>query len=203
MKDRHRFLPTGVEPLEPRAVPSHVSGLISPVAIHPVTVVHTPLPDLYTRVTTAVNQAFDSFTTDYLQAQGTYLATSLATPGPFQSFIRQRVSLLSEELVRAFAQVPGSFNQLPTTFGGTGGSIVLQTFLRRQIGTPRAGQPDGGPGTLLFSLLNNIPPITAGSSASVTLYTLDATTAIATARAATVNGVRFLVHHTFHNGHPA
>jgi hypothetical protein len=206
MKDRHRFRPAGVEPLEGRAVPA-AGGLIAPVAVRPVPVVRTSLPDLYNRVTALVNQAFDAFTADYLQAQGTYLAAvntpNTNAPAAFQAYIRQRVQLLSAQLVRAFSQVPGSFNRLPSTFGGSGGPIVLQAFLRRVIGVPRGGQPDGAPGTLLNALLTNVPVMGAVATPAATLYTLDATTAIETARTATVNGVRFLVHHTFENGHPA
>ena len=206
MKDRHRFRPSGVEPLETRTAPA-AGGLIAAVAVRPALVVHASLPDLYARVSLLVNQAFDSFTRDYLQAQGTYLAPvkppAVAASAPFATFIRERVRLLSQELVRAFAQVPGSLNRLPSTFGGTGGSIVLQTFLRRQIGDARGRQSDGQPGTLLNSLLNNVPPAGIGTSPATTLYTLNATTAVETARAATINGVRFLVHNTFKNGRPA
>lgn len=204
MKERRRFRPDRVEPLEPRAVPgAGVGGLIAPVPVHHVTIVRTPLPDLYVRVTTAVNQAFDAFTTDYLQAQGTYFAAPATGAPAFQNYIRQRVRLLSEQLVRAFAAVPGSLNRLPSTFGGTGGSLVLQAFLRRQIGVARGQQVNGGNGTLLAALLSNVPPATVAATPAATLYTLNATTAIETARTATVNGIRFLVHHTFENGKPA
>jgi hypothetical protein len=146
-----------------------------------------------------VNQAFDSFTQDYLRAQATYVSSSGATVGntatpQFQAFVNyidQRVRLLDQQLVAAFGSVPGGLNVVSSgPFGG--GSLVVQSFLRRQIsGTT--------PVTLLTALRGNVP--SSSDPQTVTLYTLNATTAINTARDATLNAIQFLTHHTFHNGH--
>ena len=194
MNDRHRFRPAVDDCLEDRRLLS-ARGLIAPVAVKPLPI-HLAKPSLALQATTQVNQAFDSFNTDYLQAQATYFApTNTPTTAPksfFSNYVVQRVRLLSQDLVKTFTPLPGSFNRLPGSTFGTGGSIVLQTFLRRVI--------DGTQGsTLRNELVDNIP-VTKLSGPPATLVTLNATTAIETARTSTLNSVNFLLRHTFHNG---
>jgi hypothetical protein len=193
MRDRHRFRPAVGEPLEGRRLLS-AKGLVTPVVVKPLPITRPTETSQALQATTAVNQDFDAFTQDYLQAQATYLASPGVPPGTFSTYITQRVELLSQDLVKAFTPLPGSLNRLPGSFG-IGGSIVLQAFLRRVIVGPQ-------PGTLLSELRGNIP-VTGLTGPAATLVTLNATTAIATARTATLNSVNFLLRHTFHNGHPA
>ncbi len=71
MKERRRFRPTTVEWLEMRVV-LNASAHIAPVSVGHVT---THARNAATQaVVNNVNSSFDSFTTDYLQAQGTYFA---------------------------------------------------------------------------------------------------------------------------------
>jgi hypothetical protein len=195
MNRRHRFLPGGVEELERRRVMSAL-GLVQPVTVRAVPIAHTETGTAL-RASTEVNQAFDAFTQDYLQAQATYLAFPTNSQDTFRNYITQRTALLSQQLVAIFTPLPSSLNRLPGgTFGG-GGSIVIQSFLRRVIGGPNR---NGSTPTLWENLSKNIPAVgLAGPQAS--LATLNATTAIEAARAATLNSVNFLTRHTFHNGH--
>ncbi|HWE38407.1 MAG TPA: hypothetical protein VG406_17680 [Isosphaeraceae bacterium] len=193
MRRRFRFRPAVADRLEARTAPSGFAH-IRPVAVHPVTF-RVARAGLQAQVVTQVNQAFDSFTEDYLRAQATYVAAvgagvgNTATPqyNAFLAYIDQRVRLLGEQLVAAFGSVPGGLNYVPSgPFGG--GSLVVQSFLNRQIN-----------GALRTALRGNIPG--SNDPQTVTLYTLNATTAINTARDATLNGIQFLTNHTFHNGH--
>jgi hypothetical protein len=196
MSERHRFRPVVPESLERRVVLDR-GARIAPVAIAPLDV-SGRRRDLAQAAADQVNQAFDAFTRDYLQAQGAYFA---ADPGQapsaarfFRSFIVQRLNLLGQQLTRTFTQLPGSLNRLPNA--APGGSIVLQSFLRTRI-------TGNSPDSLRVALAgpnNPIPPVmTSGTTA--TLYTSQAISAIETARTSTQNGVGFLLNRTFKNGH--
>jgi hypothetical protein len=171
-------------------------GLVQPVKVKLVPTQQTETGAAL-RASTEVNQAFDSFTQDYLQAQATYLAFPTSSQGTFKNYITQRVALLSQQLVADFTPLPNSLNRLPSSGFGSGGSIVMQSFLRRVIGT--SGSSSSTP-NLRSNLVDNIPAVGL-SGPQATLVTLNATTAIETARAATLNSVNFLTRHTFHNGH--
>jgi len=169
-------------------------GLIAPVAAGQLTI--TARTGATQAVVDQVNLAFDSFKTDYLQAQGAYLANSSAPNAPtaFNNYVTQRVELLAAQLTRIFAHVPGSLDRLQTSTPG--GPIVLQSFLRTRInGFGRA--------SLLVSLVGRrgvgtgaLPPQgTTGTTA--TLYTDQAITAIETARATSLNSVGFLYSRSF------
>ena len=88
-----------------------------------------------------VNQAFDRFTTDYLQAQQVYLAsTGLPASGvnsaesAFKDFTTLRVNLLSQELVQALGRLPGATTKLrPNQRLTQSMSTTLQSFLYRKI----------------------------------------------------------------------
>jgi hypothetical protein len=139
--------------------------------------------------------AFDSFTTDYLQAQGAYLAiNNVQAHAAFSHYVAQRVKLLAAQLTRIFVHVPGSLNRTRPS-RSPGGPVVIQSFLRTYINGP-------APTTLIVSLqgaragVGAIPPPgTTGTTA--TLYTDQALSAIETSRTVTLNNVGFLVSHTF------
>jgi len=193
MRERHRFQPEVLQGLETRVVLSG-GGLITPVTVGQLTI--TARNDATHAVVDQVNQAFDSFTTDYLQAQGTYLANSTATNAQtaFHDYVTQRIELLATQLTRIFAHVPGSLNPLQTSTPG--GPVVLQSFLRTRINGL-------GRSSLLMSLVGRRglgngalpPPGTTGTTA--TLYTDQAISAIETARTASLNSVGFLYSHSF------
>jgi hypothetical protein len=194
MKERHRFRPAILGCLEPRVV------LSGSVHIAPVTTGHvstSPRNAATQAVVNNVSASFDSFTTDYLQAQGAYFAagSTQEARGAFRSYVSQRIDLLAAQLTQIFTHIPGSLNQLqPST---PGGPVILQAFLRTRInGTSER--------TMRFSLIGRgrnggaIPPVdTTGTTATATLYTDQAITAINTARIVTLNSVGFLYSNSF------
>jgi hypothetical protein len=192
MREQRRFRPEALEGLEPRVVLSQ-GAVIAPVPVSKPTV--TPRANQNQIIVTAVNQAFDSFSTDYLQAQGAYVAsgTSQQAHAALTHYVAQRVKLLAAQLTQIFAHVPGSLN--PSRTASPGGPVVVQNFLRSYINGP-------APTTLLEALEGRRsgtgaipPPGTTGTTS--TLYTDQALSAIATARTVSINSVGFLVSHSF------
>lgn len=197
-----RFRPEVREVLEQRLVLSPAVEVL-PVTGGSVNVSARAVPvgGLAHAIVEQVNQLFDSFKNDYLQAQGAYFSsgTSAGTSASqfFFRFIVQRLNLLSEQLTRSFTQLPGSLTRIHGA--RLGGSFVLQVFLRTRItgmssdslrialagASPRSGV---------------IPPLGSVSGGAATLYTDEALTAIETARAATLNATSFLIRGTFKNG---
>jgi hypothetical protein len=142
-----------------------------------------------TRVSDAIDRAFDSFTTDYLQAQAAYIASG-GTPELRRTFLNvtaQRVKLLSQELTQSLSRVPGTLDR-----GRGQSSAPLQQFLSRRITSPRPSSQS------LLSVLSSdsiVPTVTTptntAGAAAASLYTLGATNAIEAARVATVNAAKF------------
>jgi hypothetical protein len=195
MRDRHRFCPSTVEGLETRLALSK-GTLIAPVTVGKPT--SNAQNNRNQAIVDQVNQTFDSFTTDYLQAQGAYLSNPSSDPAhiAFTQYVAQRIKLLSAQLTNIFAHVPGSLNTAPSS--SLGGPVVLQRFLKTYINGP-------DPTTLLVALEGRrsgsgaIPP-TGTTGTTSTLYTDQAVSAIATARTITLNSVGFLISHKF-QGH--
>jgi hypothetical protein len=187
MRKQREFCPAPVEGLERRIALSGI-GAVRPVArAKLVLAAHTNATQAIVNQT---NLAFDSFTTDYLQAQGAYLSDSMVkgSHGAFKNFVTQRVELLAAQLTRIMAHVPGSLKRLQTS--SSGGPVVIQVFLRTRI--------NGNSGSSLISALRGsgggngaIPPIGTTGPAT-TLYTDQAISAIETARTATLNSIGFL-----------
>ncbi len=199
MRERHRFRPASWDRLEARVALTH-GGPISPALIG--TLSPNPRASGTTgRAVAQVNAAFDQFTANYLQAQGAYLSSGAAadSTAAFKAYTSQSVQLLSQELTRTFARLPGSLVYIKdasqrSSHGGS--SVVLQAILFSRIngGT--------GSGSLLDTLNSSaVVPATPPTGASATLYTLTATNAIQTARVSMINAVRYLVNHTFNNAH--
>jgi hypothetical protein len=137
------------------------------------------------RVTDSIDRAFDSFTSDYLQAQAAFLASSSAATTATQSAFRattiQRVNLLAQELTQDLSRVPGILKRDKGAQSNT-----LQQFLARRITNQTA------PSSLLRTLLATAPVPSATTGApEATLYTLAATNAIETAHVATINAAKF------------
>jgi hypothetical protein len=192
---RRPFRPGTPDGLEERLALSR-AGLVAPIAVNKLNLSGRSTADLQAQAVDQINQSFNSFTTDYLQAQGAYFSTAANSGSEpyFRGFIAQRIELLAQQLTRIFVQIPGGTTRLPV--GNPGGSIVLQAYLRSHItGT--------GAGTLHTALLGSAAPIPNPgvlSGGAATLYTDQALFAIETARTATLNAVGFLLRHTFHNG---
>ena len=202
MRQRRQFRPTELDRLESRVVLSQFSA-IGPAAVAPLNV-SGRVRSLNVAVVDQINQAYDRFTQDFLQAQGAYFAADRTggTSDPqtaqryFQSFIVQRIELLSQELTNVFVQLPGGVNR-----GGPNGSTIVQSYLRRRITGPART-------TLVMQLAgrgprdaaNLIPaPTTMGSPA--TLYTSSVLATIDASRAATLNASGYLLKSTFAKHH--
>lgn len=220
MRTRKRYLPELLDELEERVVLSHVYAVshsnataIGRASLQPI----NPTPVLGTRVSPiligsatrgvqfrdssmgrisdAIDREYNSFTTDYLQAQSAYLAGTKSDTQAImtlQHLTIQRVNLLAAQLVQDLSRVPNSLQR------ATGARTTpLQSFLQRVI------KGNGAGSTSLLQTLNNqsIPPYPGYSGPGVTLYTLTATNAIETARVATVNAAKFLISGTFVRSH--
>lgn len=143
-----------------------------------------------------VNQAFDSFASDYGNARATYFASimnvsnpSTATTDAFRFYTKQRVSLLANEIISAFLESPQGAGR------GHGQPNTLKQLVSLKLITP---QGKDRPGSLANALLTNIPP--AGtSSATASLYSLSQDNAIESARVAILNGVSIFKNGSFGN----
>lgn len=153
------------------------------------------------RISDQVEAAFNSFTTDYLQAQALYLE-AIADPNVsadiadasknlFIASTQTRIGVLVQDLTQSLSRLP---NSLKRERGRS--TVPLQDFLIRNITHPNNNT------SLLSNLTNSktIPPRgTTGAAAS--LYTLNALNAIKAAKTATTNGAFFLSSNTFRPRH--
>jgi hypothetical protein len=191
--DRRRFRPAGPDTLERRVALTH-GGPIVPALIGTLSP-NTTASGRSGRVVAQINNAYDRFTADYLQAQGAYLASG-APASTFTTFTAQRVNLLAQELTRTFALLPGSFRRIKNASeraNAGGSSVLFQAFLFRTI----TGSPASSLRSILTSPAVVPPPLTVGGNS--TLFTLTATNAIQAARTATINAARFIALGTFNN----
>jgi hypothetical protein len=197
MRERHRFRPGGWDGLEKRLALTH-GGPISPGLIGTL----SPNPrasGAAGRAVAQTNAAFNQFTVNYLQAQSAYLSSgTMNDTKAFKAYTDQAIQVLAQQLTRTLARLPGSLVYIKdqNTRSKTGGSsVVLQAILRSQI--------IGGPKDLqnLQARLMNAVPDNPPTGASATLYTLTATNAIQAAQLGIINSIRYLVNHTFNNGH--
>jgi hypothetical protein len=192
MHGRRYFRPEPLQDLESR-VALNRGGLIAPETVGRLNT--SAKVNQNQAIVDQVNQTYDGFTTDYLQAQGAYLSNATSQPAhtAFSHYVAQRVKLLAAQLTTIFVHVPGSLGLAPKS--SPGGPVVVQSFLRSYVNGP-------APTSLLVALEGHrgnsgaIPPVgTTGTTA--TLYTDQAISAIATARTISLNSVGFLVSHRF------
>ena len=209
-KARRGFLPSRLEgfELESRLLLSQ-SALTSPaLVLSPVQ--QSPRALRHLSPQQQVNQAFDQFTADYLQAQQVYLAsTGLANADTtFKNYTTQRVALLTQELIHALGRLPGATTKLlPSQRLTPSMSTTLQSFLFRKINgniAPTATTSYDNV-SLLTALNNAVPPAPAAgttlSPAAVTLFTLQSSNAIQTARINTINAAYLMSSRTYQNHH--
>jgi hypothetical protein len=185
MSRRHRFRPTGLDSLESRVVLSH-GGRVIPAQVADLQSSRSPRSRIPLRIADSINNSFDSFTDDYLEAQRVYLAASTTTGAAdaFRDFTRQRGSLLAQELARTIGRFSGALAKLPASKRSANIDTPLQAFLSARI--------IGGPNALVATLNQSVPSAGTTGPAS-TLFTLTATNAIDAARANTFNAVGFLL----------
>ncbi len=192
MRQRHRFIPSVADQLEERVVLSRTTLGLS-------TVVSGLSPHLrvlnrqQTALIAEVNQAFDSFQSDYDQARATYFASLQTSPSSassavnaFQDYTQQRTLLLSQQLISSFVQTPQGTAKAPSQ------PYALKQLIESKVIGPKGNGPVG---SLITSLDDTIPQISDSmltSSPTTTLYTLSQDNAIETARTAVLNGVSIM-----------
>src|SRR5208337_1125291 len=187
----HRgFLPSRLDGLELEARVVMSQGALTSPALVLSPVQQSPRALRHLSPQNRVNQAFDQFTTDYLQAQQVYLDSTGLTNADttFKNYIAQSVNLLAQELVQALGRLPGATAKLqPKQRIDPSLSTTLQSFLFRKINGTNTTYDNI---SLLTALNNAVPTPAAGttlSPAAVTLFTLQASNAIETARINTEN----------------
>jgi len=205
----HRgFLPTRLDGLELEARVVMSQGALTSPALVLSPVQQSPRALRHLSPQNRVNQAFDQFTTDYLQAQQVYLDSTGLTNADttFKNYITQRVNLLAQELVQALGRLPGATTKLqPKQRIDPSLSTTLQSFLFRKINGNIAitATTSYNNVSLLTELISAVPPAPAAGStlspAAVTLFTLQASNAIQTARINTENAAYLMSSGTFQN----
>lgn len=197
MERKHRFVPQAPDGLEARVVLSRV-GVgrgISPVVsgLYPG---HQVLNRRQQPVVAAVNQAFDSFTSDYAAARAAYFASILDVANPsadtknaFVLYTKQRVSLLANQVIGNFLQYAQG------TARGKGQPDALRQLVSTKIISPQGQEVVG---SLASALTSTIPP-PGTSAATASIYSLSQDNAIASARVAVLNGVNIVKNGDFGN----
>jgi hypothetical protein len=189
MERRSKFGSMTLESLESRVVLSHGGGHAASVVVSGLKPQAQVLNGKQQTIVAEVNQAFNSFTSDYDQARATYFASiegvanpTSATTAAFKLYTKQRVSLLAQQIISSFLQSPNG------TARSKGEPPVLKTLLNTKIINPTAADPTG---SLSNSLMANIPP--PGISApAASLYSLSQDVAIETARDEVINGTNIV-----------
>lgn len=190
MERRSKYYPAAVEGLETRLVLSHGGGHhAASVVVSGLNPQAQVLNSKSATVLAELNQAFNSFTSDYDQARATYFASieGVANPGSsttlaFKYYTKQRVSLLAQQIISSFLQSPNGTNRAPSE------PPVLKTLISKDIVNTTDTDPTG---SLSNSLMTNIPP--PGISApAASLYSLSQDIAIETARDEVINGMNIL-----------
>jgi hypothetical protein len=190
MERRPKFRPAALDVLESRLVlhGGHTKHAVS-VVVSGLNPQQQVLNGQQQSLIAEVNQAFNSFTSDYDQARATYFASieGVATPNPattgaFKLYTKQRVSLLAQQIISSFLQSPNG------TARAKKEPPVLKTLLATKIINTTGGDPTG---SLSNSLMVNIPP--PGTSApTASLYSLSQDVAIETARDEVINGTNIV-----------
>jgi hypothetical protein len=187
MERRNRFCPDAISLLETRLVLSHsATSHATSVVVSGLNPQAQVLNSNQQTVSAELNQAFNSFTSDYDSARATYFASiqGVSNPGmtttkAFTLYTRQRVSLLAQQIISSYLQSPKG------TSRAHGEPEVLKTLIQQKIINTTGTDPAG---SLDRALVDNIPP--PGISApTASLYSLSQDLAIETARDEVLNGL--------------
>lgn len=178
MRRKHQLIPTAIDCLESRVVPSHVSS----VSLLDQTSGRGAVTRQGQSITAEIVQDFDSFRNDYSQARATYYTSiqNQTNPSPtttyaFVAYTTQRVSLLAQETLSVVSRVKH----------GPAESRAMKKLVAAKIMGPKGQMP---PGSLALALIETSPqPGTTSPTSS--LYTLSQDEAIAAAQVAILNGV--------------
>jgi hypothetical protein len=192
MPRRRQIIPSALDRLEGRVVLSQttlgLSTVVSGLSPH-----LQALNRKQTALVAEVNQAFNSFQSDFDQARATYFASLEANPAAassavtaFQDYTEQRTLLLSQQIVSSFVQTPQGTAKAPNQ------PYALKALVESKIIGPKGKGPAG---SLIASLQQTIPQISVSmlaTSPTTTLYTLSQDNAIAAAQTAVLNGVSIM-----------
>jgi hypothetical protein len=138
-------------------------------------------------VASMVDLAFQSFQQEYRQVRATYLAAvqagtaEQADKDAFTNYTTQRVNLLAQQVTNSMLVYPKGATK------GSGGTSALPLMVAR-INNPALAESPRQAGSMLNSLIANIPGETASSTA-IALNTIAQDNAIESARVSTLNGV--------------
>ncbi len=199
MRMRRKFRPVVGDCLETRVVLTH-GGTIAPGLIGTL----SPRPrasGAIGRDVAQVNAAFDTFTANYLQAQGVYLSSGTAADSTaMNAFASQSVEVLAQSLTRTLSRIPASLVYIKDahqrSLNGDSATVLGAILFKRINGNPTTTK------SLLQTLTStSVLPTTPPTGASASLYTLTATNAIQAARLSMINAVKLLVINRFDNGH--
>lgn len=204
MKRRHPFIPSAWDRLEGRVVLTQstlgASPVVSGLAPH-----LQVLNRKQTALVAEVNQAFDSFQSDFDQARATYFASIATSPtttpsaaqvsaatNAFLSYTEQRTQLLAQQLIGSFVQTPGGSARAHSQ------PYALKQLIQSKIIGPKGKGPGG---SLIESLNGSIDQVGGNAmidtSPTTTLYTLSQDNAIEAARTAVLNGVSIIKNGSF------
>ena len=188
---KHRFVPGADHRLETRlvlhAATTHPGVSVVVSGLYPG---RQALSRTHQPVVAEVNQAFDSFVSDYGQARAAYLESIQGNSSPtadtmnaFMLYTRGRVALLGQQVFSSFIESPlgtSKTRNLPTT---------VQTFVMRRLIDPvTQAVPVGS----LADTLEKSTPTPGSSAATASLDTLAQDSAIESARDAVINGVSLI-----------
>jgi hypothetical protein len=187
MSRKCQFAPAPLDGLEARLLLSRAHAV--PVVTSTLHASQYVLSPAQQTIVAEVNQAFDSFQSDFDQARATYFASILNQPPPgtammtaFNYYTTQRVQLLSQQVLSAFLQGP---EQVVRPRGAA--DPVSKMISTKLIG-PQNQAPNG---SLANALDTNISP--AGSTAPTeALNALSQEVAIMTARSTVINEISIL-----------
>jgi hypothetical protein len=190
MKRRQGFIPSALEQLEGRVVLSQTTFGLSTV-VSGLTPHLRALNRQQLALVAEINQAFDSFQSDYDQARATYFASLQTSPSTdasamtaFMAYTKERTAVLAQQVISSFIQTPQGTAKVKNQ------SYSLKSLVSSKIIGPKPA------GTLYMSLLDTIPQ--PGTSApTTTLYSLSQDNAIEVSRDSVLNGVSIIKNGAF------
>lgn len=210
MARRKPYQPGTVLALEERVVLSRVGlgGRLAALRAQSA-VVRAGAPKKTPPVVTRINQAFDAFVQDYSQARGAYLASLVSAEEPsgtppvletqvaFNNYTTNRVRLLGQQLSKALFHVAAN-NPSKQQHGET--TVRFTSLVARKVSAANPspdtanGTPfdDGTLGRALFAATPTATGNSASAQAANGLNVLAQDQAIATSRAAMINGFTFV-----------
>jgi hypothetical protein len=191
-------------PLEARVVLSRVGLRAAALAARNPAAIRQAAPKKTPPVVARINQAFDAFIQDYSQARGAYLASLDAqssgepvTLDAFNNYTANRVRLLGQQLSKSFFHVAAN-NKSKQPHGES--AVRFTALVGRKVSGPNTSPStsnntpfaDGTLGRALFAATPKAVGQSTSAQAANGLNVLAQDQAIATSRAAVINGFSFV-----------